>query len=122
MKTRIIKNPLLLPVLIAGLGVILVERVTAQTFTTLHSFASFDKGTNSDGVNVIGGLILSSNNTLYGTALYGASLGNGAVFAVNADGTGFRTVYSFSDGSDGKYPHSGVILSSTTLYGMAAAG
>ena len=37
MKTSL-KNPFLLPALIAGLGLMLAGRVTAQTFTTLHSF------------------------------------------------------------------------------------
>ena len=42
-----------------------------------------------------GGLILSGN-TLYGTAQYGGSSGNGTVFAVNTDGTGFTNLYSFT--------------------------
>src|SRR5208282_950750 len=49
-----IKNPFLLPSLIAALGLILADRVAAQTFTTLHSFAKFTyngvNDTNSDGV------------------------------------------------------------------------
>ena len=62
MKTSII-NLLLLPALIAGLNLIPAGRVTAQTFTTMHSFTY-----GSDGANPAAGLILSSN-TLYGTAV-----------------------------------------------------
>ena len=50
--------------------------------------------TNSDGANPYAGLILSGN-TLYGTASDGGSSGNGTVFAVNTDGTGFTNLHSF---------------------------
>jgi hypothetical protein len=39
MKARI-KKPFLLPALIVGLGLMLAGQVTAQTFTTLHSFTA----------------------------------------------------------------------------------
>src|SRR6266853_1211137 len=89
MKT---KNLFLLAALIAGLGLIPAGRVTAQSFTTLHSFSG------SDGANPYAGLI-SSGNTLYGTAAFGGSSDNGTVFAVNTDGSGFTTLYSFTAGS-----------------------
>src|SRR5439155_14516913 len=51
------------------------------------------------------------------------------VFAVNADGTGFTTLYSFTEptgnpltNSDGAIPSAGVILSGNTLYGTAHLG
>jgi uncharacterized repeat protein (TIGR03803 family) len=103
-----------LPALIAGLGLIPAGRVTAQTFTNLHSF------TGSDGVNPYAGLILSGN-TLYGTAYRGGSSGVGTVFAVNTNGTGFTNLHSFNY-SDGANPQAGLILSGTTLYGTAVNG
>jgi uncharacterized repeat protein (TIGR03803 family) len=123
MKTYI-KNPFLLPVLIAGLGLIPTGRVTAQTFTNLHSFAS-----SSDGANPYAGLILT-NNTLYGTAQNGGGAGVGTVFRVNADGTGFTNLHTFTPlsgpfpatNSEGAYPRAGLILSGNTLYGTAASG
>jgi uncharacterized repeat protein (TIGR03803 family) len=95
-----IKNLFLLPALIAGLGLIPAGRVTAQTFTTLHSFTLLNNSTNSDGANPTAGLILSGN-TLYGTAEYGGSSGKGTVFAISTNGTGFTTLHSFnySDGA-----------------------
>src|SRR5665213_443900 len=129
MKTKI-KNLFLLPALIAGLNLIPAGRVTAQTFTTLHTFTAtdFNTGTNSDGATPIGGLILSGN-TLYGTAAGGGSSGNGTVFAVQTNGTGFTNLYSFtatsggySTNSDGAYPRAGLILSGNTLYGTAEGG
>ena len=79
----------------------------------------------SDGDYPYAGLILSGN-TLYGTTAYGGSSGNGTVFAVNTDGTGFTNLHSFTarsvliyTNSDGADPHAGLILSGNTLYGTA---
>ena len=109
-----------------------------QIFTTLHSFTAtfgFDgcNGTNSDGVFAYLGLVLSGN-ILYGAAQVGGGSGYGTVFAVNTNGTGFTTLYSFpaTSGNEGNYgfgtnrdgavPNAGLILSGNTLYGTAQAG
>ena len=90
MKTYI-KNLFLLPALIAALGLTLTGRATAQTFTTLHSFAAGGYNsanpygnpyTNSDGANPYDRLILSGN-TLYGTASGGGRSGVGTVFSLS---------------------------------------
>jgi uncharacterized repeat protein (TIGR03803 family) len=101
----------------------------AQNFTTLYSFTATSgiSSTNSDGANPYAGLILSGN-TLYGTANQGGTNGNGTVFAVNTDGTGFKNLYSFTadpypyTNSDGANPRAELILSGNTLYGTASAG
>ncbi len=115
-----LKNLFLLPALIAGLGLIPADRVTAEPFTVLHSFTATDPntGANSDGADPDAGLFLSGN-TLYGTALTGGPSGFGTVFAVNTDGTGFTNLHSFAGGSDGAGPRAGLILSGDTLYGTA---
>ena len=122
------KNLFRLPALIAGLGLIPVDRVTAQTFTTLHKFTSVSgpSATNSDGFDPVAGLILSGN-TLYGTASRGGSSGYGTVFKINTDGTGFTTLHSFTGfpngtNSDGAYPVAELILSDDTLYWTANRG
>src|SRR5207249_4743329 len=108
--------------LIAGLGLILVFRVAAQTFTTLHSFTERggDLGGNSDGAHPEAGLILG-DNTLYGTAIMGGTADAGTVFAVNTSGAGFTNLHSFTF-SDGALPSSGLTLSSNILYGTVASG
>ncbi len=125
---RYIENPFRLPVLLAGFVLMLAGRVTAQTFTTLHSFTALVSETNSDGANPWAGLILSGN-ILYGTALGGGSSGWGAVFAINIKGTGFTTLHSFTAASGSNYTNSdganirgGLILSGNTLYGTASGG
>src|SRR6266516_3054849 len=93
----------LLPMLMmASLGLMMLTgQVTAQTFTTLHSFTAPSNpsypynGTNSDGAIPDAGLILSGN-TLFGAASSGGTFGEGTVFRVNTDGTDFTTLYSFT--------------------------
>jgi uncharacterized repeat protein (TIGR03803 family) len=111
-------------------GTVFAVNTDGTGFTNLYSFSALDPntGTNNDGVNPVAGLILSGN-TLYGTAPAGGSSGNGTVFAVNSDGTGFRVLYSFTAfppghylNSDGANPVGGLILSGNTLYGTAQMG
>jgi uncharacterized repeat protein (TIGR03803 family) len=110
--------------LAVSLGLPLIEPISAQTLSVLHSFSSAsgpNNGNNSDGANPSGTLILSGA-TLYGTARYGGASGWGTVFAINTDGTGFATTYNFTGGNDGANPSGGVILSNNTLYGTASGG
>jgi uncharacterized repeat protein (TIGR03803 family) len=123
MKTQI-NNLFLLPALIAGLGLILAGRVTAQNFTNLHDFTGFD------GAEPAAGLVLSGD-TLYGTAQLGGSWGYGTVFKMNTAGTDFTNLHDFTvtstnlsgvdTNSDGTYPN-GLILLGNTLYGTASGG
>src|SRR5437773_4802556 len=99
-----------------GNGTLFKLNTDGTGFTSLHSFAG-----PGDGANPEAGLILLGN-TLYGTAAYGGSSGNGTVFAVGTDGTGFTNLYSFTGGSDGADPTAGLILSVNTLYGTAQCG
>jgi uncharacterized repeat protein (TIGR03803 family) len=104
-------------------GTVFAVHTDGTGFTNLHSFTptDFNTGYNSDGAVPLAGLVLSGN-TLYGAASQGGSSGNGTVFAVNTDGTGFRTLHSFTAGaSDGAWPN-GLILSGNTLYGTANQG
>ncbi|MSU59911.1 MAG: hypothetical protein EXS35_17380 [Pedosphaera sp.] len=114
---------LVLPVLIAGLGLILTGLVTAQTFTILHSFStSFGPSSpNGDGASPYAGLVLSGN-TLYGVARWGGSFGKGTVFSLNTDGTCFTNLHNFSGGTDGAYPLGTLLLSGNTLYGTTQSG
>lgn len=125
------KNIFLLLVLLAGLGLMMVGRASAQTFTTLHFFDAGLGTTNGDGYNPQAGLTISGD-TLYGTAYSGGSSGNGTIFAINSDATGFTNLHSFmatytdSSGvltnSDGANPVAGLILSGNKLYGTAQYG
>jgi uncharacterized repeat protein (TIGR03803 family) len=97
----------LLSVLLAGAGLITVGGVRAQTYV------------NSDGANPYSALALMSH-TLYGTAAAGGIEGNGTVFAINTDGTGFTNLHSLNY-SDGVSPN-GLVLCSSTLYSTTYGG
>src|SRR5258708_22561959 len=127
---KLFKNLSLVFALTASTGLILPGHTAAQTFTTLHSFTAPNNLINSDGSELYVGLV-SSGNILYGTANIGGSAGAGTVFAVNADGTGFTNLHSFTalppypgpyDNGDGGNPYAGLILSNNTLYGTAIYG
>src|SRR5258707_3777008 len=106
----------LLAALIIGVGLMLADRVSAQTFRVLHSFHGGVDGGLSEA-----SLILS-DKSLYGMATYGGSSDIGSVFKVNSDGTGFTNLLTFTGIGDGANPSGGLILSGNTLYGTTAHG
>ncbi len=87
----------------------------------LHSFRD---GTYLNDVSYPDGPLAVGGTTLYGggTAA-GAGSGNGGIYKMNTDGTGYAVLHSFSGGTgDGSRPHTGVNLSGSTLYGMTLYG
>src|SRR3989442_1097779 len=112
-----------LPLLIVALGLISAGRVTAQIFTTLHSFTAFpiNPNINTDGAYPEASLVLSGN-TLYGTTQNGGSSGFGTTFSLNTDGTGFTNLHDFNGTSDGANPIGSLVLSGNTLFGTASFG
>jgi uncharacterized repeat protein (TIGR03803 family) len=126
-----------LPILLAGAAFWLfllrgndAQAQPAACFVTVYSFTN-----GADGGSPYCRLILS-NSTLYGTASGGGTGGSGIVFAVNTDGTDFKTLHSFGKlvseipndpfspetNSDGSAPQGGLVLSSNTLYGTTTVG
>jgi uncharacterized repeat protein (TIGR03803 family) len=66
--------------------------------------------------------LVLSGNTLYGTTPDGGLGGQGALFQVNTDGSGFALLYSFTGGSDGGNGATGLlipglVISGSTIYG-----
>jgi uncharacterized repeat protein (TIGR03803 family) len=102
-------------------GTVFAINTDGSGFSNLHILNGnyggnygFNPAFNPDG-------LLLSGNTLYGTARGGTN-GNGTLFAVNTNGTGFTNMYNFTGGSDGGLPTAGLILSGNTLYGTTQAG
>jgi uncharacterized repeat protein (TIGR03803 family) len=119
-----------------GNGTVFAVNTDGSLFTNHYAFTSGHVNgvgvlTNSDGANPRSKLILSGN-TLYGTAEYGGTFGNGTVFAITTDGTIFRTLHNFGPGgynsiglyanADGVNPSAELTLSGNRLYGTASAG
>jgi uncharacterized repeat protein (TIGR03803 family) len=95
-----------------GSGAVFGINTDGTGFTNLYGFTG-----GNDGGDPQAGLVLSGN-TLYGTAKEGGISGNGTVFAINTDGTGF-TNYSFSVLTDAANPAAGLVISGSTLYGTS---
>jgi uncharacterized repeat protein (TIGR03803 family) len=83
----------------------------------------YTMGTNAgDGYYPVGNLLLGTNDTLYGMDFSGGANGDGTIFSCSLNGTE-TTLYSFTAGSDGKWPYSGLVeASNDTLYGMTKIG
>jgi uncharacterized repeat protein (TIGR03803 family) len=96
-----------------GSGTVFSLKTNGTDFTVLYNFTG-----GTDGASPYAGLLLSGN-TLYGTAVNGGSVGEGTVFSVNTDGTGFTVLYDFTGGADGGWPYAGLVLADNTLYGTA---
>ena len=97
-------------------GTVFKMKLDGTGFTNLYRFTT--GGTDGAGPN--GSLVLSGN-TLYGTCAAGGSGGNGLVFALNTDGTGFGVLHSFTN-IDGANPQAGLILVGNALYGTTIVG
>jgi uncharacterized repeat protein (TIGR03803 family) len=116
-----------------GGGTVFAVHTDGTGFTNLHNFTQqpdtngYFWSTNSDGLDIRGSAL--SGATLYGMAFSGGGAGNGTLFAVNTDGSGFTTLHTFSalsDGypptnSDGAHPEN-LLVSGHTLYGTASTG
>jgi uncharacterized repeat protein (TIGR03803 family) len=104
----------------SGAGNIFSISIDGTGFRVLHSFATINgSGYNSDGYSP-GNLILSGGS-LYGRTFRGSSVGGGTLFTINTNGTGFRTLYTFTTGSSGNEP-TGLILAGNLLYGTTWEG
>jgi len=95
------------------------------TYSILYSFKD-----GADGATPLGNLVLDASGNLYGTAQGGGTSLFGVVYKLSPGSGGWTetVLYSFTGGSDGAYPNSGVIfdgsgsLYGTTSYGGDAAG
>jgi uncharacterized repeat protein (TIGR03803 family) len=122
MKTKILS-----PLVVFTLAAILPHRTTAQTFTSLYNFTN---SVSTRDPNPVASLI-ASGNMLYGVTYFGGANGNGVVFSLNTNGTGFAALHTFSTtvfasglgftNSDGNGPI-GLALSGNMLYGSANSG
>lgn len=67
------------------------------------------------------GSLISDGVYLYGMTYRGGSGGQGTVFKIKTDGTGYASILNF-DGSNGSSPRGSLIFDSSYLYGMTSAG
>ncbi len=103
----------------ANLGTVFKVNTDGTGFGLLHSFTNSP----ADGQAPLYSAPVVAGSTLYGMTAGGGADGHGAVFKVNADGTGFNLLHSFVPATgDGWQPNGSLILSGSTLYGMTYFG
>ena len=107
--------------------------------TLLHAFAPIaesrslnDSPANADGAEPNGALCVANDGVLYGTATRGGTNGQGTIFRLNPDGTGFQVLHSFqalptlfagAPNEDGAYPDGALIQGPEgQLFGTASQG
>lgn len=73
-----------------------------------------------DGSNPCGSLIFSGNK-LYGMANNGGKYGDGCVFSLNKNGSGYKDLHDFND-TLGAVPWGTLVISGSMMYGMTEAG
>ena len=101
----------------AALALCLAASASAQTYTVLHEFAEEP----ADGGRPTGGVV-SDGSRLYGTTYDGGADDEGAIYALNLDGSGFTVLHSFGPLPDGTYPNGGLALDNGVLYGTTGGG
>ena len=100
---------------------------TAGKMTSLFVFAEGEDGSYPDGADPYAGVTLDANDNVYGTTTVGGTDNWGVVYKIDTSGQE-TLLYSFTDGDDGGYPYSHVVLDSsgnlyaTTYYGGARDG
>lgn len=99
-------------------GVVFRMNLDGSGYTNLHSFANVT----SDGRSPFGSLLLAGS-TLNGMTGFAGSRGNGTIFKINIDGTGFNLLHSFAGPPcDGSSPQGDLTIAGSTLYGTTYSG
>lgn len=112
-----------------GSGTIFALNTNGSGFNVIKTLEAIVNpyGTNTEGANPAG-LLAFDGETLYGTTYTGGPSGNGTIFKVNIDGSGFTVLHSFSSSLgnrtnfDGTLPTYGLVLYGGSLYGAAQNG
>lgn len=113
-----------------GTGTVFKVHADGSGFSTIHTFLSDDgRERNAGGAYPHGGLVAAPDNTMYGATSQGGPHGNGTIFKVSADGSGFQSLYSFTASNStgrnvhGTSPDATLILAQNGyLYGTAHSG
>lgn len=101
-----------------GEGTVFRINSDGSGFAILHEFT----GTSGDGGKPVGGLVVDGS-TLYGVTLAGGADDLGTVFRLNADGTDFSLLHSFSGSAgDGAQPQGALSLFNERLFGTTNTG
>jgi uncharacterized repeat protein (TIGR03803 family) len=123
-----------------GSGTVFSLAPNDSGFSVLYNFTALNSNTNADGMRPCGGLILSSDGWLYGTAAFGGPsgtirfisqdpVGSGTIFKLMTNGACFTVLHAFDwfsneliqpTNSDGSSPQAALLFGPDgKLYGTA---
>jgi len=99
-------------------GTIFKINMNGTGYTVLHHFA----GGATDGAYPVGALIMK-NSILYGLTTQGGSSGNGTLFRMKTNGSGYKVLHMFAGSPlDGECPDCSLVVSGSWLYGTTNLG
>jgi uncharacterized repeat protein (TIGR03803 family) len=99
-----------------GCGTLFAVNADGSSYMVLHAFAG-----GADGATPLSGLVMVGN-VLYGTTYYGGAAGQGTVFSINADGSGYTVLHNFGGSPDGANPRENMTFAGGMLYGTTLNG
>jgi uncharacterized repeat protein (TIGR03803 family) len=99
-----------------GYGTIFSYDLNTSTLSTLHSFTYFD------GVYPMGGLVLGSDNMLYGATTSSALNGYGSFFKFNPNTSVFTLLVDFDYNTTGAYAYKSPMHYNGKIYGTLGGG
>lgn len=98
-------------------GAIFKVNLDGTGYDNIHTFHNGDDG----GYQTSQGLAYDGSK-LFGATVQGGGNGDGALFSMNTDGTGFSVLHSFAESTDGSSLSAPMIASGTTLYSVNWSG
>jgi uncharacterized repeat protein (TIGR03803 family) len=105
-----------LPFWTAVFSALALQARAGVVVTTLHSFGTFENGTDLENA-----LVQGTDGYFYGTAGNGGLHGYGTVFKISTNGT-LTSLYSFTGGNDGSFPGALVQGGDGNFYGTTTEG
>ena len=104
-------------------GTVFRVNTNGTGFAVLHSFSAMNNTTFAN----FGGaypetMPALAGSTLYGTAYYGGSFGDGTLYKVNTTGGAFTVLTNWAFGGGDPRPLAGLLVSGSTLYGTTEGG
>ncbi|MBA3045437.1 MAG: right-handed parallel beta-helix repeat-containing protein [Candidatus Thermoplasmatota archaeon] len=98
-----------------NLGTVFRINTDGTGYAVMHNFA----GGTADGSYPYGGVTVQGSD-IWGMTSNGGIKGNGTIFHMNTDGTGYSVMHSFDTG--GRNPYGNLIYDAGLLYGMTRTG
>lgn len=99
-----------------NLGIIFSIKTDGTGFSKLLDFAGSVNGSNPEGS------LISDGTFLYGMTIVGGTSGDGTIFKIMPDGTGYSKLLDFNQSKIGGIPQGSLIYDGTFLYGLTVMG